>query len=129
MLRDGRLVWRSQSLYPNDGGSVAFGPGEFAFASYRRGVFLTDLTSGERLVVRGRGLFPYEFTSGGATVTYSLYSDSGHSTVWGNTIGSDTVTGTGSGSPQSFTVYGRVPPQATAAPGTYNDTITVTVTY
>ena len=65
LLRDGRLVWRSQSLYPNDGGSVAFGPGEFAFASYRRGVFLTDLTSGERLVVRGRGLFPYDFTGGG----------------------------------------------------------------
>ena len=65
LLRDGRLVWRSQSLYPNDGGSVAFGPGEFAFASYCRGVFLTDLTSGERLVVRGRGLFPYDFTSGG----------------------------------------------------------------
>src|SRR5438105_1589729 len=32
-----------------------------------------------------------KMTSGGATVTYSLYSDSGHSTVWGNTIGSDTV--------------------------------------
>jgi spore coat protein U-like protein len=70
-----------------------------------------------------------KMTSGGTTVTYSLYSDSGHATVWGNTIGSDTVTGTGSGSAQSFTVYGRVPPQATPAPGTYNDTVTVTVTY
>src|SRR5436190_8055201 len=40
-----------------------------------------------------------KMTSGGATVTYSLYSDSGHSTVWGNTICSYTVTGTCSGSP------------------------------
>ncbi|WP_163468383.1 spore coat protein U domain-containing protein, partial [Klebsiella michiganensis] len=28
-----------------------------------------------------------------------------------------------------YTVYGRVPVQTTPAPGTYTDTITVTVTY
>ncbi|HEY2977511.1 MAG TPA: spore coat protein U domain-containing protein, partial [Burkholderiaceae bacterium] len=40
------------------------------------------------------------------------------------------VTGTGNGSPQPHTVYGRVPAQATTpAPGTYTTTITVTVTY
>jgi hypothetical protein len=37
----------------------------FAFASYRRGVFLTDLRGGERLVARGRGLHPYSFTGHG----------------------------------------------------------------
>ena len=31
------------------------------------------------------------------TVTYSLYTDAGHATVWGNTIGTDTVTGSGTG--------------------------------
>jgi spore coat protein U-like protein len=70
-----------------------------------------------------------KLTSGGATVNYSLYSDAGRATVWGNTVGTDTVAGTGNGSSQNFTVYGRIPTQTTPAPGTYNDTITVTVTY
>jgi spore coat protein U-like protein len=70
-----------------------------------------------------------KMTSGSATVTYSLYTDTGRSIVWGNTVGTDTVAATGNGSSQSFTVYGRVPAQSTAAPGTYNDTVTVTVTY
>jgi spore coat protein U-like protein len=30
---------------------------------------------------------------------------------------------------QNLTVYGRVPSQGTPSAGTYNDTITVTVTY
>src|SRR5690349_4483422 len=58
-----------------------------------------------------------KLTSGGATVNYTLYSNSGRTTVWGNTVGTDTVTGTGNGSGQNFTVYGRVPPQTTPAPG------------
>jgi spore coat protein U-like protein len=68
-------------------------------------------------------------TSGGATVNYTLYSDSGRTTVWGTTIGTNTVAATGSGAAQSYTVYGRIPAQTTPAPGTYNDTVTVTVTY
>ena len=70
-----------------------------------------------------------KMTSGGATVSYSLYSDSARTTVWGTTIGTDTVAATGNGTGQNYTVYGRVPPQTTPAPGTYTDTITVTVTY
>ncbi|WP_416798763.1 spore coat U domain-containing protein [Ciceribacter azotifigens] len=64
-----------------------------------------------------------------ATVTYSLYSDAAHTTVWGETIGTDTVSGTGTGASQVYTVYGQVPAQSTPAAGTYSDTITVTVTY
>ena len=70
-----------------------------------------------------------KMTSGAAIVNYSLYSDSGRTTVWGNTVGTDTVAATGSGASQSYTVYGRVTAQTTPAPGTYTDTITVTVTY
>jgi len=70
-----------------------------------------------------------KMTSGANTVNYTLYSNSGRTTVWGNTVGTDTVAATGNGSAQSYTVYGRVPPQAAPAPGTYTDTITVTVTY
>jgi spore coat protein U-like protein len=70
-----------------------------------------------------------KLTSGGATVNYTLYSDSGRTTVWGNTVSTDTVAGTGNGTGQSYTVYGRIPTQTTPAPGNYADTITVTVTY
>lgn len=70
-----------------------------------------------------------KMTNGAATITYSLYSDSGRTTVWGSTIGTNTVSATGSGAAQSFTVYGRVPAQSTPAPAVYTDTVTVTVTY
>ena len=70
-----------------------------------------------------------KMTSGGNTVSYSLYTDSGRTTVWGNTVGTDTVAATGNGADQSYTVYGRVGTQTTPAPGSYSDTVTVTVTY
>jgi spore coat protein U-like protein len=70
-----------------------------------------------------------KLTSGGATVNYSLYTDAGRATLWGNTVGTDTQAGTGNGAAQNYTVYGRIPAQTTPAPGNYADTITVTVTY
>lgn len=71
-----------------------------------------------------------KMTSGTNTLDYALYSDSGRTTNWGNTVGTDTVAGTGSGAAQSLTVYGRVPSgQVSAQTGSYSDTITVTVTY
>ena len=70
-----------------------------------------------------------KMTNGSKTINYSLYSTSARSTVWGNTVGTDTVSATGNGASQSYTVYGRVPAQATPAAAAYTDTITVTVTY
>jgi spore coat protein U-like protein len=70
-----------------------------------------------------------KMVNGAATVSYSLFSDSGRTTNWGNTVGTDTVASTGTGASQSFTVLGRVPAQTTPAPNTYTDTITVTVTF
>lgn len=65
----------------------------------------------------------------GGYVNYELYRDSGRTLRWGNTPGSDTVGGSGTGTTQNLTVFGRVPPQPTPAPGAYSDTVTVTVTY
>jgi spore coat protein U-like protein len=65
----------------------------------------------------------------GATVQFQLYSDSAHTTVWGNTIGTNTVGGTGTGNAQSVTVYGEVPAQATPAANTYTSTVTASVTF
>jgi spore coat protein U-like protein len=70
-----------------------------------------------------------KMSTGGNTVNYTLYSDPTHVAVWGNTVSTDTVAAVGDGSAQSFTVYGRVPAQPTPAPGTYTDTVTLTVTY
>lgn len=64
-----------------------------------------------------------------STLTYGLYSDAGHTTVWGNTIGTNTVTGTGTGLLQSLTVYGQIPGAQFVAPGAYVDTVTATITY
>jgi len=64
-----------------------------------------------------------------ATIKYNLYTNNNRSTIWGNTINTDTVPATGNGATQSYTIYGRVPPQTTPAPATYTDTITVTITY
>jgi spore coat protein U-like protein len=64
-----------------------------------------------------------------ATVGYGLFQDSGHATNWGNTVGTDTVAGTGNGSTQTVTVYGRIAPQTTPQPGAYADTVNVTVTF
>jgi spore coat protein U-like protein len=66
---------------------------------------------------------------GAQTVSYGLYIDPARTLVWGNTIGSNTVAGTGSGSPLLIPVYARVPPQVTSGAGVYNDTIVVTITY
>ena len=65
----------------------------------------------------------------GGLVTYELYRNSTRTQRWGSTLNTDTVTGSGNGSNQTLTVYGRVPNQTTPSAGTYNDTITVTVTY
>jgi spore coat protein U-like protein len=68
-------------------------------------------------------------TNGSAEVYYFLYQDAAHSQNWGSNLGVDTVAGVGTGSAQSLSVYGRVPPQTTPTIGNYSDTIVVTVNY
>ncbi|CUJ69915.1 Csu type fimbrial protein [Achromobacter xylosoxidans] len=64
------------------------------------------------------------------TVAYQLYQDANYATVWGDGVtGGTTLNGTGTGANQTFTVYGRVPAQATPRPGNYSDTVLVTITF
>jgi spore coat protein U-like protein len=65
----------------------------------------------------------------GSLLSYSLTSDTAHSVNWGQTVGTDTVAGTGTGSAQALTVYGQVAAGQYVAPGAYADTITATVSY
>ena len=70
-----------------------------------------------------------QMTFGGNTLTYGLYSNAGATTVIGTSIGTNTISSTGTGSSQSITVYGQVPAGQAVAPGLYTDTVTVTITY
>ena len=72
-----------------------------------------------------------KMSSGGNSLAYNIYTDSGRTSVWGDGTGSTATLGnTGSGAAQSVTVYGRVGSGQTAVPpGSYADTVAVTVTY
>ncbi len=69
--------------------------------------------------------------NGASTIGYQLYLDVGRSSVWGDgTGGSAPSTGSGTGSSQTLTIYGRLPTLGSSVvPGTYTDTVTVTITY
>ena len=67
-------------------------------------------------------------SKGSEFVYYGLYKDSALSQPWGTAAGT-TASSTGSGAAQSLPVYGNVPIQATPSPGTYSDTVVVTLTY
>jgi spore coat protein U-like protein len=62
-------------------------------------------------------------------LNYKLFSNSGYTTNWGNTVGTDTVAGSGSGVAQTLTVYGQIPAQQFVRPGSYTDTVVATLTY
>ena len=64
-----------------------------------------------------------------SSLNYQLYSDSARSAIWGNTTGTDTVTGVGTGSVIGHNVYGSVPAAQSIPAGDYVDTITVRVYY
>lgn len=64
-----------------------------------------------------------------STVGYGLYRDPNRAQNWGNTVGTDTQAGTGNAAAQSYTIYGRVPPQTTPKSGSYQDTVVLTVAF
>jgi spore coat protein U-like protein len=70
-------------------------------------------------------------------VSYGLFTDSARSHAWTTSTSTTSCTGgastcvlgTGTGSNQTITVYGRIPAQTAPAIGSFTDTVTVTVTY
>ena len=98
------------------------------FAVALGGTYTISLSTG------GSGSYAARWLSlAGWNLNYNLYTTNTRSTVWGNGTGSQTVTsaplsGLFSNS-QTFTVYGRIPGSQNVPAGSYNDMITVTVTY
>ena len=67
--------------------------------------------------------------NGANRVTYQLYGNAARTLIWFNGGSTYLGSGTGTGTSQTLTVYGRVPSQTTPPSGVYNDTVVVTVTY
>ena len=75
--------------------------------------------------------------SAGNFLPYTLYVDAAYTHPWTTgatnttcTTTNDCYLGTGSGSAQSINIYGQVPTTASAPPpGTYSDTVLMTITY
>lgn len=69
-------------------------------------------------------------TIGSAVVPYALFTNVSRTTSWGNTVGTNTVSGTAGVLPATLTVYGRVPAGFTpVVADAYSDVVTVTVTF
>jgi spore coat protein U-like protein len=80
----------------------------------------------------GGGFSPRQMGLGSDHLGYNIYTTSGYSTVWGDGNGGS-VTQSFSAllslGTITFTSYGMIPTGQYVAAGTYNDSITVTVTY
>ncbi|MFG6414738.1 spore coat U domain-containing protein [Roseateles sp. DC23W] len=75
--------------------------------------------------------------SGANVLRYNLYTDASYTTLWGDGSATSQLVNAsvlldllGLSPAQTFYIYGRIPGrQLTAVPGTYADTISVTLTY
>jgi len=66
-------------------------------------------------------------SSSGSFVNYELYKDSSRTAAWSSASG---INGTGNGSSQSHTIFGRIPGgQSVPTTGSYADTIVATISY
>jgi spore coat protein U-like protein len=83
-----------------------------------------NYSSTRRMVYNGSNYLPYGlYTNAGLTVPWSTATGSATCTT-----SSNCYTGTGNGAAQSITVYGQVPTVTTApVPGTYTDTVNITI--
>jgi spore coat protein U-like protein len=85
-----------------------------------------SITIGLSLGAQPTGTQRYMIDSGTDKLSYNLYSDSGYSTAWNE---SSTVSDTGAGATTTYTVYGSIPKGQNEPAATYNDTVSIDVTY
>lgn len=81
---------------------------------------------------------PRQMSAGDAVLAYNLFGDGARAQVWGDAMGGTiVVTGTINLGPgvgnrtrsQTHTIYGRLPALQDVEPGSYNDTIVVTLDF
>jgi len=95
-----------------------------------RCTLLTPYTIGLDNGGNGATVADRKMTDGTNLVPYQLYraATRGAGDVWGDTVGTNTYSGIGTGLVQNVPVYGRVP-SANFPAGTYNDVVTATIVY
>ncbi|MBU1330757.1 MAG: spore coat U domain-containing protein [Gammaproteobacteria bacterium] len=132
----------------DDGSSNTFG--SILFGEYPS---LNSIVEGRSIGAGGGGSFGLECSNGtnynvaldsgqnlngnqrrmqnaGEFIAYNLYQDAARTVLWDDGSNGGTVLpGTGSGNDEEIIVYGRVPAQVTPSPGTYLDTVQVTVSW
>jgi spore coat protein U-like protein len=67
--------------------------------------------------------------SGTNQLAFQLYRNAARTQIWGQTAGTDTLGGTGTGTVATVNVYGRIPTQLTPPAGAYETQITATISY
>ena len=117
-------------------GSLGFGTYSPASASLATATVTVNCSNGASYQVGlGGGSYASGGTRrmagpGGSYLGYELFSNSGRTTAWGDgTALGGKVSGTGSGANQGLIVYGRIPAAQSPAPGSYSDSVIVTVDY
>lgn len=97
------------------------------------GTFTMHCTSGTNATIlldQGahavKGSLTREMANGGDLLRYQLYTTSSGSTVWDSKSG---VSQVANGTAQTITVYGKIPRGQVVAPGTYADTVVITLSY
>lgn len=95
--------------------SVQCSPGSDATITIDSGANDAAVAGGGRALANGSVYIPYD-----------IYSDAGFSTVLNN---GSTLSVTGDGTEQTVPIYGRAVGVAGLSPGTYTDTISVTLTF
>ncbi|WP_171910157.1 Csu type fimbrial protein [Rickettsiella grylli] len=77
---------------------------------------------------------PRFMNSLGVHLNYNLYTTAAFTSIWGDATGgtvsvSDSYTSIGLSTTRNYTVFGRVPALQPVGPGTYTDSVLVSVTY
>lgn len=77
---------------------------------------------------------PRQMTFSSYALPYNLYTDAAYTQIWGNgtsgtNIISDSYVLALLSQTRNYTIYGRIPAGQNVAPGAYNDTIVVTLTF
>ena len=117
------------------GAALSFGAYSAASASTSNSTIQVTCTNGTNAVVSlNQGANNNRVPSAGSRALanagnylgYEIYTDNALATVW-NPANAPTISSVGS--PISLTAYGRIPAGQNPATGSYNDTVTITVTF
>ena len=117
------IVTNQASPLDSSNGKVTLACAKGAAATIGLGVGLNaaSATGTSRALIDGTGTY---------FLSYELYNDPSHATVWTDTSGGWVApVPAPSRGPRDFTVYGRVPAGQNVPAGTYSDTVLVTVNF